>query len=278
MPIGRIKDNLLYDIRNGCRKNIIIYFCTVLFAALSAYTFGRMTDNYIYRGILEAEPGAADYLVYLFGGAKIIKESSEFQIPILWMTIQVLTGLYVYIYPVDLLDGGSLTVLIQSGSKTGWWLSKCIWSVLQVVILYGIIFVSAAIFGVFYGSGLQYHSEISAMHAKVIISNIKLLDIVLLAAPFLYSVTAALIQVNLSIFIGPVNSFIFVMAYHVISIYGNSFIFLGSVSMIYRNKGLTGEGVDWILLLIICGCISIAAVITGALKFRHSDLLGRKNW
>lgn len=281
MSFSRIKYNLpilLYDIRNGCRKNIIIYFLAMLFTALSVYSFGRLTDNYVQRGIFGAEPGAMDYLVYLFGGMKVVDKSSEFEIPILWMTLQVLAGFCVCIYPVNDLDSGGTVILPQFGSRAGWWISKCLWSIIQAAVLYIIIFATAGLLGIINGSGLQYHPEIFKIHAGVLISDIKLLGIVVLAAPFLYSVMSVLVQVNLSLFIGPINSFIFMVAYHILSVYGSSFIFLGSVSMIYRNKSLTGEGVDWILLLVLCGFASIAAVIAGVLKFRCSDLLGKKSW
>ena len=281
MSFGGIKENfliLLYDIRDGCRKNIIIYFLAMLFTALSAYSFGRLTDNYVHRGILSVKPGAMDYLVYLFGGMKVVDKSSEFEIPILWMTLQVLAGFCVCIYPVNDLDSGGTVILPQFGSRTGWWLSKCLWSVVQAAVLYIIIFATVVLFSIISGGGMQYHPEIFKIHAGVLISDIKLLGIVVLAAPFLYSVMSMLVQVNLSLFIGPINSFMFIVAYHIMSLYGSQFIFLGSVSMIYRNRSLTGEGVDWIPLLILCAFVSVTAVIAGVLKFRCSDLLGKKSW
>lgn len=270
--------HILYnDIRVGCKKNIPIYVVTLLYTLITSYSFYKLMSRSFQRGDINVIPGALDYIVYFFGGMKCIDSNATFEIPINWMTIQVLVIGCVSIYPVNDLYGGGCIILLQFGSRMKWWISKCLWSILQVFILYFIFFSGMIICCIFFGGDWNYHTQIAVKMASVTIANSKFLIIVIAISPIVYSIIAAIVQINLSLVVGPINSFACMVAYHILSIYCSNSFLLGNYSMIYRIKNLTGEGVDWQTGLVLCSFIFIIVMILGTWRFCKSDIIGKKS-
>ena len=268
---------LFRDIRIGCKKNVPMYIFALLFSLISIYSFYKLTNRYFQRGDLDVMPGVLDCMVYLFGGMKILHNNANLEIPILWLTVQILVSISVCIYPVNDFYGDGSIILLQFGSRVKWWLSKCIWSILQVFILYLLLFVGIIVCVGYYGGGWQYHTQIAAAISGVTIMDIKLLENIVIIAPVIYSIMAVAVQISLSLLIGPVNSFVCIFAYHVLSIYCSLPVFLGNYSMIYRIKELTGQGVNCLPGVVICICTAFIVILVGILFFRSSDIIGKKS-
>lgn len=264
------------DIRVGCKKNVLLYLFALIFSVFTAFSYYKLTHRYYLRGDISAMPGALDYLVNMLGGLKLEDVTDTTEIPVIWMSIQILVCSSVYIYPVNDLYGRGSIILLQYGSKFKWWISKCIWSIIQILIIYLILFCSTTVCALLYGGDLQYHTQIAETINKITISDTNLLNILIFVTPITYSIMAAVVQINLSLVIGPVNSFICLVVYHVLSVYCSSELLLGNYSMIYRIKCLTGRGIDWFPELIICSCIFAIAICLGIRFFRSYDIIGKK--
>ncbi len=253
---------LVNDIRTGTKKNIFKFCVAMLFAFVSCLYFSHRVEIYCsshnMSGICVS---GQDYILYLFGGMAEYsgEEDKKFDIPFIWMTVQMLACSCVFLYPVQDLHRRGIIFLLQSGSRTKWWISKCIWSVIQLFILYFCICAGIILAAGLSGGGWEnVHTDFFRILEDVnILSRIRV-GFGVVFYQILYSIAITMLQINISLVTNAVWGIICVTSYHILSVGIASELLLGNISMLYRMEGIavTGQGIRTGLV----GCILLMAV------------------
>lgn len=269
--------NLLHnDLKQGTKRNITVFAVAFLFAVVCSGFLYKMVQGKIMQGKLSEYPGVYDFCVYLFGGMKKYTESAEreFKMPMIWLAVQFLVSCCVFLYPVkDLQQRGSMVLLLY-GSKRNWWISKCIWTVVQVILLYAVLIAGVVFSTLLFGNKEgMYSNEITAQLYGVRFITTQHLGFLIVCIPLMHSIMAAVSQVNIGLIISPVYSVLIVTAYQVLSAYITSPFLLANYSMALRQDILVGDGVSFMAGILIEIVLSVLMPVIGLMCFRKKDIL-----
>lgn len=267
----------LNDMRNGTKGNVVKFIVAVLFAlAVCMYLNRRVETAGMIKSVKLPGSSGSDYVLYLLGGMPGLKEGQEkaFEVPFIWMAVQMLVCGSVYRYPVRDLHGRGMMLLLQNGSRTKWWLGKCIWAVMQVVFIYACLGAGVLLAA----SGNVDGGDV--IHAEIfqVLENVNLLENLKIKAsmvfcPVLYSIAVTLVQINLSLLTGAVLSMVFVVSYHVLSSYVLSEWVFGNISMLYRMENVAVGGQNPAAGIAGCTAAALISLIFGTCYFKHLDIM-----
>lgn len=147
-----------HDLRYGighAKKRLIVTF--IMFFFLSIYHFWtlrifELTDPQY----LESPVTTADYFLALIGGCGKVNlisgAENDFVMPTMWFVFVLwmqFTSLY---YPFAELNGIGKQLMVLSGSRGNWWLSKCVWTIINTITNYLIVFAASTIAGLCFGA------------------------------------------------------------------------------------------------------------------------------
>ena len=147
-----------HDLRYGigrAKKRLIVTF--IMFFFLSIYHFWtlrifELTDPQY----LESPVTTADYFLALIGGCGkvnlIIRRRKRFRNAddvVRIRFVDAVTSLY---YPFAELNGIGKQLMVLSGSRGNWWLSKCVWTIINTITNYLIVFAASTIAGLCFGA------------------------------------------------------------------------------------------------------------------------------
>lgn len=226
--------------------------------------------------------GFMDLIIYIFSGSTpFVKDVDKtFQIPIIWCAFILYISYINQDYLLkDRFDFGQLT-LIQMRSRINWWLGKCFWLLLNLVILFCILCVVTALFVSITSGDISFLNN----NTCYLLSNISVegvsIPILLFTAllmPFVCMFAISILQFLIQLFIDPIISYIFVGALTITSVYfDNNFFFLNGM-MMKRNILFSDNGsINSISVLLIASFISFVSFGLGAILFRKYDILKHK--
>ncbi len=273
-----MRNILLYDFREGTRKNLWKFALILIFTGIMCILFARRTEGMTASGRLtDAVLGMDDYLLYALGGMPkfIPARNHRFEVPVLWMTEQLLLSACVFSYPIqDLHSGRGCQILTRCSSRRVWWLGKCIWAIQQVIILYTCIIAGAMAAWLLTGNPQRQLN----LQAFVLVEGVRLLsDTAVIwkyaVFPIAYSLMMSMLQINMSLVLNPVGALAAVVAYHVASAYLMTPLLLGNISMLYRNSMLMDTGVSPAAGAIACLIIMILGTCIGTAYFKKYNIL-----
>lgn len=274
---------ILSDLRQGTKKNIFKFIIAGLFCIVSVINLKQMVGvKAAYGSVNSDHISFADGLIYIMGGMVRYVESSinPFSIPINWMTVQLIVTSCIFLYPVkDMFDRGK-NVLLLYGSRTKWWISKCIWAIVQVFIVFACMWGGTAIAilcvsGDFKSVSFDIMREI--LDVTFINENVATIVICIFLMPLLYCLTTTIVQINLSLYFGPIVSTIAVLIYQILSAYTQSALLLGNYSMILRTEKLVAGGLPLLQGVLMEIAVSIIAILAGTLYMKKKDILNKMN-
>lgn len=231
-------------------------------------------------GLIQARPGFFDYLIFMFKGMNVYIPSPNkpFNIPVLWLLFNICLAFIVANYPFKDLDSFGLQILLRSRSRGYWWLSKCIWNILTVVLCYLIalfvILIFTACTGVFsHNPDVQIGLQVS----QVAVSELTQNDLVLTAfvLPLITSISLSLLQMVISLISHkPALGFIAIVCLLTISAYYCSAFLSGNYLMILRSDLIIHNmGVSSQNGIIMATSISILSIVSGFAVFSKYDIL-----
>lgn len=273
------------DVHNGTRHNIykfVIIFAFTIMACMMLRYQAELKSRY--GAAYSVQLGIVDYVINMFGGMKCftVSESSRFEVPLPWMTIQLLISSCVFSYVSDNMRCNGRLLLMLSGTRTGWWAGKYIWAVSQVIIAYLCILagciVAALAAGTFNNAdgGLLHRDIIYAVAGVRIINEDSIAAGVVLSNliyPFVCNIAIVLVQMTLQLFINPIASLAVVIAYNISSLFITSPFLICNMAMLYRNANITASGIAPSLCVIpaIAGTALVCAA--GIYEFKRKDIL-----
>lgn len=260
-----------YDLCQGLRANMWKFLAgTVPFFGVVMIVQERSV-------LFSAEPSFFEYFIYLFKGIRNYTPipGQQFEVPILWMIVQVSMALIVYDYPVVNLEKYGIQTIIRAKSRALWWFSKCIWVVASVVLYYavGILIILGACMltgKISFIADQEWNMVMNELDVSLITHE--QLWLICIYIPLMSSIALSLLQLTGSFVLSPVYSFLLLLSYIVISVYYNHSCFMGANSMILRSEfampgGNTLSGIVITNIIVMC-----AAAFGGYIYFRRHDI------
>ncbi|MGN0327387.1 MAG: hypothetical protein ACI4D4_00265 [Lachnospira sp.] len=208
---------------------------------------------------------------------KYVPENNKyFELPVIWMTVQMLLLSLVFSYPEKDLSNNGYNILLRCGSRRKWWLSKLMWGIIQILLGYLVILIVIGIYAMVSGTGeIILHKEyLQYYYGADIISNSFKMDG--LMGVLIYGLGISVLHMTFSMIISPLISAIGIIVYDVLSAYIMSPFLIGNISMLLRNVNYVDDGIKIVLTSLCFLIISIIVFWISIEIFNRLDILGRR--
>lgn len=271
MNKGLLKRIVFYDFAIGIKKRYLYFGAAVIIFAVELGYFLSQCNAMRAGATITSKPGLGDCLLFVFCGIeKYNSESaSSFNIPSLWLLLNLFIMYLVGYYPVQSLKKSSLQALLRCKSRIEFWTSKIIWCFFTVAIFYILLILVALCFVLFAGDfSVPLHTDICENVLEIKIANINVLGFL---APFLIIFMTAAIQVNLSIILSPVLSNLIMVIYMVCSVYYSGKFLVYNFCM-YKRNFETDASADIITALILSLILFIISSFLALKKSSKIDI------
>lgn len=224
-----------------------------------------------------------DFLASIFGGMAIYDAASNmpFQLPIAWLFITLVVFYLPLAYPLRDLSGFGSQVLVASGGRIRWWISKCLWLGLYACIVWlsalGVSHVCSLLASGGVGYGVS--QDVGALMAFdtwdfTTVPRSAPLDGFVLSA-FMMTWALCLLQLTASLWIRPTLSFALISSIMFSSAFAFSPVLPGQYLMVARSSLVISSGVRPIWGLSLAALLLVSSSLIGGWRFSHMDLLGR---
>ena len=262
------KTVISHDLRCGLLrwKYALIPFLLLL-SQLSMQMVSRM------MGVV---PNLTDFLMSAFDGMHPIPP------PIRWI-VATCGCLYINLdyFLGDLTTSGH-QIILKGGSRSGWFLSKCLWNLVSCLIYFAVYIVLALMLtgifgGKFFPLGISeataYYFEGKLLPGQIGAARELWIGVLL---PFLTVWGLSLLQMTLCLFTRPILSFISCLSIVIISAFIPSPLLLGNGAMAVRSTFVEMGMIDPVMQTASCAVVIVGSIAAGLIRFKHTDILGTK--
>lgn len=251
MRFGKL---LKYDLKQGFLQTKWCLFLVIIFSFLSCadFYYGK-TKYYTSLSMESLQASFFDYYFFLLQGMEEYQSGVNmvFQFPIKWILFQICCLLGILYYPYsDLHTSRGNIILIKSGSRKAWWISKCIWSALYVVWVYILAHIGIGIFCLIFGESLQlnFTNQLAEDYLNLCLlpdkSEMKWI-VCFFILSIVASIAMSMIQFCVGILTKPIVGFLTVMVLLLVSAYKLSPLLLGNYIMGVRSDFFIENGVSF---------------------------------
>lgn len=275
-----------FDLQNGMLRFKLLYLCPVLIAVVSVVDLSNRfywmrVNNEVQSQVI----ALGDYWYYLYGGMQeyIPSPTSAFEFPMMWLMVFLTIPLLVLNYPFRDMHTFGQQVLVHTGGRSSWWLSKCLWNTLCTLVYHLLLVLVLVIACLLSGAEIS-----NAIHVDLIKRAFELKDdielvqrdaipLLIFIVPVLISVGINLFQMVLSLLVKPVFSFMITSVLMLASAYLMVPYMLGNYAMPLRYRWILPESAISVNtgLLVSIGFI-ILTIVGGLIRFRYYDILNRE--
>lgn len=276
--------NFSFDIRNGFLKNKLLFLVPAGIGAFSFFDFTNRVDQ-IKQIPMFSESCASygDLWMYLYGGMKEYLPSSKEALffPIIWLVTLMVIAFLVLNYPLNNILTSGQQVLVRTGSRSQFWLSKCCWNILSTVFYHAVVAAVTILLCLLSGIPLSRHIDMELLRMlfeagpETSVLDRSIIPCRVLLLPILVSVTINLLQMTFSLFVKPIFSFLGVSVLLIFSAYLLRPYMFGNYAMLLRGRWIMENGVSETAGFLLCALLTAGAVLTGLIRFRRYDILNR---
>ena len=281
----RLLKQLRYDFYAGTRSNRIWYigFAVIILSILFMFKHKVDVAN---TYVTMTNPSFLDYVIEIMKGKKIlqpnfIKLGESFSLPAEWVFMQFYLYLMLSIYPKKDFEVRGYQFFIRSQSIYEWWISKCIWVIVNILlyyaIFYGMVFICCMLQG---NITLGPNIEITKVMFGIDVSNLNLAEIFVstIGTPVLASIALGMIELGISFLFTPTIAVLIILIYLVMSVYYCNPYMIGNYTQVYRNALVVGSGgVGNVQGILICCFLILFNMIVGYIFLKHTDLIHRQD-
>lgn len=272
---------ILHDTYQGMRYNSVKFFLAVLIGLIGAVMYLKM-----YKLINNNFDGATflQCLAYTYKGGKYIPPEmlkDAYTLPALWLCIQIVVGYLVGYYPVDDLHTYGQQILIRSRKRTTWWLSKCIWNMLTVVLTY--IIIDATMFIVCFAAKVDITGGISesdlmgqVFEMFMYTGTTRNVIIFVVVMPVIVSIAVSQLQMMLGIICSPMIGFIVVEAWALLATFSVSGLCIHNYGALSHTIICCPSNIKYSTGCVVCLGVALASVIAGGIYFNRSNILAKE--
>ncbi len=271
-----MKGILIYDIKKGLYENKYRFLLSGVVIFLIC---GEFYIKFKRLGQSIDLPNTMDYMIYLFKGVKNSPPSLKmmFDIPIDWLVLNIMPLFLICYYPTTELFTSGYQSILRLRKNVYYFLSKCIWCVLNIAIYYLMCYLIVNIFAILTGGNVSIvpNSDINKLINLIDISTISDTDLILslYVLPFLTSICIALVQMLLSFIFSSTVSVICVISYLIFSVYYYSPYIIGNYLNFYRNSVVYKSGYNVQVGIIVNCVIMLVVVLLGCFYFKKIDYI-----
>lgn len=263
-----------YDIKSLLRENRAkICVFTILCILISLLCINQMAGK-----------GATvlDYICFIVGGPKHIPPGmlELYNIPVPWLSIQAMIAYIIGYYAVTDLHTYGMQVLIRSGERKKWWISKCICNVAAVTLLYAILY-GVAVIAAFL-SGARFSMELTPEIATTVCNLSSFggttdeVCFILLCMPLIVSCAISMAQMSAAFITSPVIAFLASQSIVFLStIYEYKFLIL-NYGMLSHNRITCMSAIKCSEGVVICLMVWILSAAAGMLYFMGCNILPKQ--
>lgn len=269
---------IIYDLKQGMMIN---RFKLWLAVALGVFGGALYIKRYI---MINGSLDNASYIqcmIYIFKGGRYFPPDllkDMYVLPALWLGIQIVIGMLVGYYPViDLYTYGQ-QVLIRSKRRIGWWISKCVWNVFTVLLVY--VLMDISIFAICIIKGLGMTTKVTGEELinelfQFIMFTGTDKDVMMytFVMPVIVSIAASLMQMALALCISPMVGFIVVQIMAISATFTVSRFAIFNYGAMAHTIISSPSKVNYSTGLCVCLVLSIVSVIAGGVYFNRCNIL-----
>lgn len=279
------------DFNNGIvafwKKYITTFFMFLLFGFFFFLERGITARSN--PGLIASDVNMGDYFFSLFAGSESGTASGisftdgriDFNLPTLWFFIILWLLIITLHYPYDELHGFGKHMVVLSKQRNYWWFSKCLWAVGCVILFYAIALLAVFLLTSCSGAGMSLNVS-DYLPFVYINDGITVTRPPYSVAPnlllvFAVSVALVLLQLVLSLKIGPKYSYGIMAGFIIISSFFDNILLLPNYAMAVRVESFLTKGLPvtaGLLLSLICIC---GSVLYGHQRFSNLDIMGGDN-
>ena len=275
---------LKYDVKTGIARRWQAFIAPMALYIFAFINYLVSADNYTQRGgALSLGRSLGDALLFVYGGMKEYDPTVErrFMFPTLWMLLYLLLAYMVLYYPHRDLEENGQNILIRTGGRKLWWLSKCVWNMLSVTLYYLVGWVLTVINCIVAGIPLTMQlspninilfemSGLGMLHPEKMAIEILLLPLFVMAA-------VCLVQMAMSLFIRPVYCYMGTVSILLASTYYMNQWFIGNYAMPVRSCKMINDGMSAVKGFVLCSVVIFISIVAGLARFRKYDILSEEN-
>lgn len=270
--LQKLANCISYDIKEGIVRFIPLYALTGVFVL----AFGWDARMHLAEGV--SAPSVLDLAVYMFQGMDeyvYVKGGPPFDIPISFLTLSFCFALFACYYAHREWKLRGTVYIPRYESKMYFWISKCIWCILQMILLYLMIFV--ILWGIAAAGG-----NISVLLSRETLACLKGLPLSENSMDYIkYNFGLGLftaivlnqIQLTAQMIFSPVIGYILVIAIITSSAYFYRFYMPGNYYMLLRTALFREDGITLQQASLVLGILWIVLVLIGAVIVRKKDVL-----
>ena len=266
-----------YDLKEGILRQYGKYIIVFLF-----FLFFSLRDCLGYRSLSEAMKlserrlSLGDCFVCSFGGMEYYRGQPDFRINFVWIICYLFLGFLIAYYPFRDLTGFGKQVILRSGKITGWWISKCLWTALSVILFHLVSYLSLIVSVLSEGKlSLTLNSEfLSKIHDYPVSPETSPGDVmkIMILLPIV-SVSLYLIELFVSLITKPIYGIMAAALVLGITVFTTVTIIPWQAMMLFRLDLCDYEGANLITAVILSTGLSVLTVIGGSIYLRRKDIL-----
>lgn len=270
--LQKLANCISYDIKEGIVRFIPFYALTGVFVL----AFGWDARMHLAENV--PAPSVLDLAVYMFQGMDeyvYVKGGPPFDIPISFLTLSFCFALFACYYAHREWKLRGTVYIPRYESKMYFWISKCIWCILQMILLYLMIFV--ILWGIAAAGG-----NISVLLSRETLACLKGLPLsensmdyikYIFGLGLFTAIVLNQIQLTAQMIFSPVIGYILVIAVITSSAYFYRFYMPGNYYMLLRTALFREDGITLQQASLVLGILWIVLVLIGAVIVRKKDVL-----
>lgn len=273
---------LCFDIKNG----ILRPWKKLLLAGSMLILFFLFHFLLVYDGnqslAAQGEAGitftAGDLIASVLAGMAPFDPASNevFLFPGLWLLFFLFLCFAVLLYPVENLNGIGQTMLMLSQKRWIWWLSKCGWCALFVLIYFAGFYFLAVLFSLLSGGELtlnisEYLPGILGGRGEFRNPPWHMIPFLIAAPVTTYSLVLA--QMTLTLWVRPIFAYLISCVYWLASSYFLSPLLTGNYVMLVRSGVLLHDGLETLDGVLVAVVLCLFCVSIGCWRISHMDIL-----
>lgn len=268
----------LYDIKQGIIYKWKLYLFPVIISLIGCISFCMTIDSGLNADEIDRKIHLTDLLLYLWKGDKpiVLYDAGEFHFPFMWFFSQIALSFIVGRYPLsELYDGHGAYVLLKGGSRYHWLQSKFFVVIIDCIIYYSIVFVTALLFS--FVSGYEMKFALPSSQSSLLLSASESIEsgklIILFLLPFFTSISLSFFQLLISLLTNPTFGFLCILGLCGASIYFDIIWVIPNCAALNRNSLFLSGEIITSKAIIYLSCITILSCVFSQLYFRKIDII-----
>lgn len=275
---------LWYDIRVGVlrKKRKLLAVAAVFTGACVSHQM-RLSSYRAADLLHPIEDTLGNTMLSILGGMPEYSATGNkpFTFPVVWLMLYLLPAYLTLYYPQQDLEESGQNLLIRTGGRSLWWLSKCLWNIIMVLVFWGTGYLILALFCAM--RGIPFSMGISENIPYFLnLENSRLwqlpreLNLELWVLPVLVTETICLLQMTVSLYIRPIFSFMVIGVLLLSSAYYQSSYLPGNYIMPVRSSRIILGGIDPVQGILFSLVFMAVSFVAGLIRFRYYDILKRE--